>query len=80
MAIDKVDGCQVYLGPASYGAEITTAKCSEVNISCMPAAGAGAGAGAAGAGGGGGEEPVETPVPEQFVTTRGGAYLVILHP
>lgn len=58
MAIDKVDGCQVYLGPGSYGAEITTAKCSEVNIVCMPAEGAA-------------EEPTETPVPEQFVTTRG---------
>ena len=32
----EVDGCQVYLGPASYAAEITTAKCSEVNIMCMP--------------------------------------------
>lgn len=58
VAIDKVDGCQVYLGPASYSAEITTAKCSEVNIMCMPDEGSE-------------EEPTETPVPEQFVTTRG---------
>ena len=58
VAVDKVDGCQVYLGPKSYAAEITTAKCSEVNIMCMPEEGSN-------------EEPVETPVPEQFVTTRG---------
>jgi adenylyl cyclase-associated protein len=57
VAIDKVDGCQVFLGPQSYGAEVTTAKCSEVNITCVPEAGDES-------------DPVETPVPEQFVTTR----------
>ena len=57
VAIDKVDGCQVFLGPKSYGAEITTAKCSEVNVVCVPEEGSDA-------------DAVETPVPEQFVTTR----------
>ncbi|ACO67197.1 predicted protein [Micromonas commoda] len=57
VAIDKVDGCQVFLGPKSYGAEITTAKCSEVNVVCVPAEGSDA-------------DAIETPVPEQFVTTR----------
>jgi hypothetical protein len=51
-------GVTLRTGPASYGAEITTAKCSEVNIMCMPAEGSS-------------EEPTETPVPEQYVTTRG---------
>ena len=55
---DKVDGCQIFLGPASYGAEITTAKCSEVNVVCLPPEGSE-------------EDAEETPVPEQFVTKRG---------
>lgn len=58
VAIDKVDGCQVYLGPGSYAAEVTTSKCSEVNLMCVPEEGSA-------------EGPTETPVPEQFVTTRG---------
>jgi len=57
VAIDKVDGCQVFLGPKSYGAEITTAKCSEVNVVCVPDERSDA-------------DAIETPVPEQFVTTR----------
>ena len=47
---DKVDGCQIFLGPASYGAEITTAKCSEVNVVCLPPEGSE-------------EDAEETPVP-----------------
>ena len=58
VAIDKVDGCQVYLGEKSWSAEVTTAKCSEVNVTCVPAEGSA-------------EEATETAIPEQFVTRRG---------
>jgi adenylyl cyclase-associated protein len=58
VSIDKVDGCQVFLGEKSYGAAVLTAKSSEVNVVCVPNEGAD-------------DEPQETPVPEQFVTTRG---------
>ena len=33
VSIDKTDGCQVYLSKASLGAEIVTAKSSEMNVS-----------------------------------------------
>lgn len=56
VAIDKVDGCQLFLGPAAYGAAVTTAKSSEVNIVCTPADNT--------------DDPVETAVPEQFISTR----------
>ena len=59
VSIDKVDGCQVFLGEKSFGAAVLTAKSSEVNVVCVPGEGAAD------------DEPVETPVPEQFVTTRG---------
>jgi adenylyl cyclase-associated protein len=58
VSIDKVDGCQVFLGEKSFGAAVLTAKSSEVNVVCVPNEGAD-------------DEPQETPVPEQFVTTRG---------
>lgn len=58
VSIDKVDGCQVFLGEKSFGASVLTAKSSEVNVVCVPNEGAD-------------DEPEETPVPEQFVTTRG---------
>ena len=59
VSIDKVDGCQVFLGPKSFGAELLTAKSSEVNVVCVPGEGAAPD-----------DEPTETPVPEQFVTKR----------
>ena len=32
ISVDKTDGCQMYLNQASVGAEIVTAKSSEMNI------------------------------------------------
>ena len=55
VSIDKVDGCQVYLGEKSFNASVLTAKSSEINVSSVPSDDS---------------EPVETPVPEQFITTR----------
>ena len=59
VSVDKVDGCQIYLGADALGAEILTAKSSEVNVVEVPAEAEEAG------------EPSEHPVPEQFVTKRG---------
>jgi adenylyl cyclase-associated protein len=59
VSVDKTDGCQVFLGPKSFGAELLTAKSSEVNVVCVPGEGAAPD-----------DEPTETPVPEQFVTKR----------
>ena len=41
MAVDNTSGCQLYLGPHSLGASITTAKSSEVNV-LVPGEGEGA--------------------------------------
>ncbi|KAK2079365.1 hypothetical protein QBZ16_003056 [Prototheca wickerhamii] len=55
LAIDACDGVQVYLAAASAGdTDITTAKSSSVNITVPGASEE--------------DEPVEVPVPEQFVT------------
>ena len=62
VSVDKVDGCQIYLGADALGAEILTAKSSEVNVVEVPAEAEEAG------------EPSEHPVPEQFVTKRGAAW------
>jgi adenylyl cyclase-associated protein len=58
VSIDTVDGCQVYLSAdASVNTSVLTAKSSEVNLVLVP-------------GEGSDDEPVETPVPEQFITAR----------
>ena len=62
VSIDKVDGCQVYLSEkTAETVSVLTAKSSEINVVCVPAADGSAS----------NAEPVETPVPEQFITTRG---------
>lgn len=52
VAIDKTDGCVVYLSEEAKGAQIVTSKSSEMNVS-FPKAGT--------------DEWMEVPIPEQFV-------------
>ncbi|DBA84277.1 TPA: hypothetical protein ACH3X2_006334 [Trebouxia sp. C0005] len=54
IAIDKTDGIALYLSEASLGVAITTAKSSAINV-VVP--------------GNGESDPLELPVPEQFVST-----------
>ncbi|KAL3136825.1 hypothetical protein ABBQ38_005537 [Trebouxia sp. C0009 RCD-2024] len=54
IAIDKTDGIVLYLSEASLGVAITTAKSSAMNV-VVP--------------GNGDSDPLELPVPEQFVST-----------
>eukprot|EP00963_Diacronema_lutheri_P010117 scaffold967_cov321-Pavlova_lutheri.AAC.6 len=54
ITIDSTTGCQVFLGEDALGAEILTAKCSEVNV-LVPSSREE-------------EDMVEHPIPEQFVT------------
>jgi adenylyl cyclase-associated protein len=54
VAIDKTDGCQLYLSADALHADITTAKASEVNV-IVP-------------GDSEGDDPKEAAIPEQFVT------------
>lgn len=63
VAVDKCDGCQLYLPRGSLeSTDITTAKSSEVNV-VVPGATEDA-------------EPVESAIPEQFVTRfRGGRWV-----
>ncbi|KAA0196795.1 hypothetical protein HAZT_HAZT005323 [Hyalella azteca] len=60
IAIEKTDGCMVYLSEASLGAEIITAKSSEMNILLPTGTG----------------EFSEHPVPEQFKTLVRNGQLV----
>ena len=55
IAIDKTDGCVVYLSWESRAAQIVTSKCSELNVSFPSSAADDA-------------DWVEAPIPEQFVT------------
>jgi adenylyl cyclase-associated protein len=59
IAVDKTDGCVLYLSAASKGAQVVTSKCSELNIS-FPTSDA--------------EDAdwAELPIPEQFVSTLVG--------
>ncbi|KDD71802.1 hypothetical protein H632_c4375p0, partial [Helicosporidium sp. ATCC 50920] len=60
LAADATEGLQLYLeDAAAEGVQITTAKCSQINVLVLP-----------GRTEGEMQEPTETPVPEQFVTTR----------
>ena len=52
VAIDKTDGCVVYLSEEAKGAQIVTSKSSEMNVS-FPKPGT--------------DEWMEVPIPEQFV-------------
>ncbi|KAI3423920.1 hypothetical protein D9Q98_009754 [Chlorella vulgaris] len=63
IAVDKCDGCQLYLPRGSLeGTDITTAKSSEVNV-ILPGATEDS-------------DPVESAIPEQFVTRfRGGRWV-----
>lgn len=61
IAIDKTDGILLYLSEASLGVAITTAKSSAINV-VVP--------------GSGDSDPLELPVPEQFVSTFQGGKLV----
>ncbi|KAL4855712.1 Cyclase-associated protein 1 [Chlorella vulgaris] len=63
VAVDKCDGCQLYLPRGSLeGTDITTAKSSEVNV-ILPGATEDS-------------DPVESAIPEQFVTRfRGGRWV-----
>lgn len=58
-SIDKTDGCQLYLSKEGLGAEIFTAKSSEINI-CIPGATEDS-------------DLVECPVPDQFKTVWNGS-------
>eukprot|EP00891_Asterochloris_glomerata_P007916 jgi/Astpho2/7916/Aster-06394 len=61
VAVDKTDGIQLYLSEQSLDVAITTAKSSEINL-VLP--------------GKGDADPVELPVPEQFVSTIQNGRLV----
>ena len=50
-AIDKTDGCLVYLSKEAMGAQFVTSKSSEMNVAYP----------------GPNDEMLETPIPEQFV-------------
>jgi len=54
IAVDKTDGCQLYISKQCLGVELVTSKCSEMNL-LLPAAKDG-------------DDPVEKPIPEQFKT------------
>lgn len=63
-AVDKTDGFQLYLSEECMDAAITTAKSSEMNVT-VPAAEEG-------------DDPVETPLPEQFITKyEKGAWVTV---
>jgi len=53
-AIDKTSGCQLYLSKESLGSEIVSSKSSEMNV-LLP-------------GNTANDDPVEVPIPEQFIT------------
>jgi len=55
LAIDKTDGCQLFISKNCLGVELVTSKCSEMNL-MLPADRDG-------------DDPIEKPIPEQFKTT-----------
>jgi len=67
VAIEKTDGAQVYLPKKvsqNEDFQLVTAKCSEVNVVVVPEEGNEA------------DEPVEHPVPEQFISSFKGGKMV----
>lgn len=54
IAVDKTDGCQIFLSKECLGVEIVTSKISEMNILLPPAKD--------------GDDLIEIPVPEQYLT------------